>query len=155
MLAESGFVGSSCCLDDKHFELTALELHYERNMNIYETIATLISNGAHEHLYDREHICAAIQFEEFKELFDRLESDIITQDLIGFPNPSNGEISRNIPHNEIDKMLICNLNGQVVYRQDVFVSNKLNLTHLKEGMYLLSCHISSKETRQERIIILE
>lgn len=71
-----------------------------------------------------------------------------------FPNPARNVISvQNIADSKIDRITISDLSGRVVFTS-LFSSKdeKLNVSHLNDGLYIMSIH-SGEEVYSEKIII--
>lgn len=74
--------------------------------------------------------------------------DFNNQNVIVYPNPSNGII--NIDHESIDRILIYNISGKMI--KEMEYQSQINLSDISKGIYIIK-FISGKETLLKKIII--
>lgn len=155
LLTESDYFGNSCCLEERNFSLISKNMEYERNMQIFEKNASVITQGSPENKFERETICYEYNPIKPQDLSDRSVEEVHTKRLIISPNPNRGEMKLNISPEEIEAIVVYGLNGQKIFSENNIVSDKLNLAFLEKGLYVLVCQLKKGESLREKVIILD
>jgi photosystem II stability/assembly factor-like uncharacterized protein len=75
------------------------------------------------------------------------------RELLAFPNPSQGILTITSENGkEIKRIEVINLNGEIVYMNDI-PSNKIDLTEMPQGLYILKIQDVQGFIKFERIVI--
>jgi hypothetical protein len=84
-----------------------------------------------------------------------IETPVVNSSFQFYPNPTNGEMVLNFQYNAgwIGKTVsIVNINGVVLYKFQVSSTNqKINLTQLKSGLYIIQAENGSEKLRKKFI----
>lgn len=83
-----------------------------------------------------------------KEVFE------FQNEILVYPNPTHGVlyISQSIYNPDFIKIRVFNLSGKIVYSNESLNNNKIDLTHLKQGIYFLEFRNRDIETIEKLII---
>ena len=79
---------------------------------------------------------------------------IISDELVVFPNPSNGEFTISCSNHEINLFKIFNILGVEIYRNENLLENNysINLSHFAKGIYYMQIQ-TAEEILDKKIII--
>jgi len=89
-------------------------------------------------------------FDETSTAID-LYNESVESNIIVFPNPASDQIFIQTKGTNIERVVILNLQGQIVLSKQP-ISNKINVNHLPDGLYVVSVKVKG-ETFNTKLII--
>ncbi len=71
-----------------------------------------------------------------------------------YPNPANNNFQLNLNNNEQYTLIIFNIDGQNLYSKEIYSNQKIDISHLKNGIYIVKIFNDNEEYYSKKLTIL-
>lgn len=78
--------------------------------------------------------------------------NIVQKEITIFPNPTNGKIHlQHLPHS-IQKIIVKDITGKIIYSENTIPDNSIDISSFKTGVYILTIKMENGEVLNKRIV---
>jgi hypothetical protein len=131
------------------------EGYFTNNFIMDHNYQSILNPFKYSFRYENNYVYLDIENNEgsIATFFDDVLStdEFLAKDFNIYPNPATDFISIESEHTTIEKVVVVDLNGKVVLKDESLQLKNINISNLKQGVYILKIYTSTGKATQKFI----